>query len=238
MNTKIFIFMFAILFFSLSITLISGQSACNDLNLIDIEDIPCIGVTNVIACGVDTNVSVINLNTSVQVNLTTSSLGDGRFNFTFNFNESSYSLVDCANNTATIIVGNFEQGFGTSIFFFILPLFLVSFISLLVSSKMGKKMMESEDGSDLTESTIHKNAWIPTVILIFSFLPILIIIVILKSYLERYIPSTSLIPFISGFYILFLILFFFIGFMLIVNLVSQWITLRKINIGAMDKEWK
>lgn len=235
MNNKIILILALLLF---PITLISAQSACNDENLIDIEDIPCIGLTNIITCGADTNVSVINLNTSVQVNLTTELLGDGRFNFTFDFNESSYSLVDCANNTATVIVGKFEQGFGTSVFFFILPLFLVSFISLLVSSKMGKKMMESEDGSDLTKSVIHKNAWIPTIILIFSFLPILITIVILKNYLEQFIPSTSLISFMSTFYIFFLILFFFISFMLIVNLVSQWITLRKINMGEMDKEWK
>lgn len=234
MNKKLMTLMFGI-FFLVSI-LATAQLACNDENLIDIEDIPCIGLTNVISCGVDTNVSVINLNTSVQTNLTTELLGDGRFNFTFDFNESSYSLVDCANNSATVIVGKFEQGFGTSIFFFILPLFLVSFISLLVSSKMGKKMMESEDGSDLTKSTIHKNAWIPTVILIFSFLPVLIIIVILKSYLEEYIPSTALIPFISTFYIFFLILFFFVSFMLIVNLFSQWITLRKIRMGVLDDQ--
>ncbi len=233
MNKKIILLLVLLL---LPITLISAQEACNDENLIDIVDIPCIGLTNVISCGVDTNVSVINLNTSVQVNVTTELLGDGRFNFTFDFNESSYSLVDCANNSATVIVGKFEQGFGTSVFFFILPLFLVSFVSLLVSSKMGKKMMESEDGSDLTKSTIHKNAWIPTIILIFSFLPILVIIVILKNYLEEFIPSTVLVSFISTFYIFFLILFFFVSFMLIVNLFSQWITLRKINMGVLDRQ--
>lgn len=210
--------------------------ACSDTNEIDISEIPCLGLTNVISCIGNTNVSVFNLNTSVQINLTTEPLGDGRLNFTFNFNESSYSLVDCSNNTATIIVGQFDQGFGISIFFFIIPLLTFSFTALLISSKIGKKMLEDELQMTLTGNVIHQSTWIPTVILLFSFLPMIIMIRLVTGYLEQYLSTSSLVGFFGNFYIFFLYLFFFVSLILIINLVGNWIKLRSINMGHFDKE--
>ena len=208
--------------------------ACSDTNLIDITDIPCEGVTNVVQCS--GNVSVFNLNTSIQTNVTTSAVGDGRLNFTFNFNQSSYSLVDCNNNSATVIVGQFDQGFGISIFLFILPLFTITFISLLISSKMGKKMLEDESQMSLTENVVHKSTWIPTIILLFSFLPLVLIARIVGGYMEEFLPSSDLVSFFGSFYIFLLYLFFFVSLIFIINLVARWIELRNIRMGALDKE--
>lgn len=233
MNNKSIIFFFIILF----IPLIQAQvSVCSDSNEIDISDIPCIGVTNVINCVSDSNVSVFNLNTSEQTNVTTGEVGDGRLNFTFNFTTSSYSIVDCRNNSATVIVGQFDQGFGTSIFFFILPLLTISFTAVLVSSKIGKKMLEEETDMKLTDTIVHKTDWIPTTMLLFSFLPLILMIRIVRGYIEEFIPGSSLVGFYGAFYIFFLYLFFFISLIFIITLFAKFITLRKINMGALDRE--
>ncbi len=221
----------------LIIPLVPAQvEACSDTNLIDISDIPCLGLTNVISCVGDTNVSVLNLNNSEQTNLTTEEVGDGRLNFTFNFNESSYSVVDCANNSATVIVGQFDQGFGLSLFFFIIPLFTISFTALFIASKMGKQMLEDDSEMNLTENVVHQDDWIPTVIIIFSFLPILLVIRIIAGYIERFVPTSSLFGFYNTFYIFFLYLFYFVGLIFFITLVARWITLRNINMGVLDRE--
>lgn len=82
----------------------SGLSLCQDQT--DVDDIPCLGITPVLSCS--GNISVVNLNTSAQSNLTTIAIGDGTYNFTFNFNRSSYSLRACDNSTSSIQVGDFE----------------------------------------------------------------------------------------------------------------------------------
>jgi len=91
-----------------TLTMVSAE-ACTDTNEIDISDIPCEGLTNIINCVGIANVTLTNLNTTEIQNLSTQEIGDGRLNFTFNFTEGSYSLVDCENNTATIIVGDFPR---------------------------------------------------------------------------------------------------------------------------------
>lgn len=224
-----------ILFFLVLLPLASAQlPACSDSNEIDIEDIPCLGLTNVLDC--TGNISVLNLNNSVQTNVTTESIGGGILNFTFNFNQSSYSLVDCANNTATIIVGQFEQGFGSSVFVFIFPLLTISFVALLVSSKIGKKLLEDESNMGLTENVVHKSRWIPTVIIIFSFIPIILMIRIIQGFMEEFIPSSSLVTFFGNFYIFFIYLFSFVSLVLIITIFAEWITLRNISMGALDRE--
>ena len=89
------------------ITGVFALPACSDTNEQDISDIPCEGLTPVIGC--TGNVSIINLNTTARSNLTTYPIGDSRYNFTLNLTEGSYSLVDCANNSATVIVGDFPR---------------------------------------------------------------------------------------------------------------------------------
>jgi len=93
------------LIFILCLTFTSGL-ACTDTNEIDNANIPCEGLTVPLSCS--GNVSIFNLNTSEQINVTTYLKVDNRYNFTVNLSEGSYSFVDCANNSATIIVGVFD----------------------------------------------------------------------------------------------------------------------------------
>lgn len=102
MKQILFIFLFILMFAS-----VVALDACSDTNEIDSDEIPCVGITNPISCS--GNVSVINLNTSTQTNLTTTLIGLNQYNFTFNFSSNSYQVNDCANNTATIIVGDFPR---------------------------------------------------------------------------------------------------------------------------------
>jgi len=97
-------------FFTLFIPCLTSLTACTDTNEIDIEDVPCQGITVVLPCA--GNISVTNLNTSDKFNMTTFSMGGNLYNFTVdevNFTEASYSLVDCGNNTATLLVGDFPR---------------------------------------------------------------------------------------------------------------------------------
>ena len=97
-----------LLMMAFALILITGSvnaiSLCQEQT--DIDDIPCLGLTRVLSCS--GNITVTNLNTSQTYNLTTSHIGGGIYNFSFFFNKSSYSLVDCQNSTATMVVGDFE----------------------------------------------------------------------------------------------------------------------------------
>lgn len=164
-NKEFWIFLSSLILISLIliifiITNVSALAACSDLNEIDIADIPCQGITKVIACS--GNVSQLALNTSTQSNLTTFSIGGSQYNFTFNVTEGSYELKDCFNNTATVLVGDFPRDdmwmialilglIGCVIIFFVLArfviqsrnwmmkqaMYLVSFFFMILTVQMG-----------------------------------------------------------------------------------------------------
>ena len=94
----------SLLFVLLFLSSVSAMTLCQEQT--DIDDIPCLGLTTIVNC--TGNISVTNINTSQQYNLTTTLVGSYIYNFTFNFTQSSYSLIDCQNSTATIVVGDFE----------------------------------------------------------------------------------------------------------------------------------
>ncbi len=224
---KLGILFFVILF--LSIVNISALDTCSDTNNVDISEIPCQGLTNVLDCA--GNISVTNLNTSVQTNVTTNILGDGRYNFTFDFSNGSYSLVDCKNFSATMIVGRIKQGYGTSAFFFILPATLLSFLFLFISARMDKTLKNQEeenrnDGIDKKESRT-----IPTVFMLFGWIPMLFMIRFTSSHLEEYVTDAKITSFFGTFYILFLSLFWFVFIISFILLASKLIKWRSAKRG-------
>ena len=88
----------------LIIPTITALPVCEDQT--DIDLIPCVGYTKILACS--GNVTVLNLNTSQSFNLSTRVQPDSTYNFTFPFNRSTYSIRACDNSTALMIVGDFE----------------------------------------------------------------------------------------------------------------------------------
>jgi len=212
------------------IPLISAQ-ICSDTNEIDLSDIPCTGLTNVITCTIfEDNVTVFNINTSTQTNLSTDETGGGRFNFTFNFSEGSYSLIDCANNTATVLVGIFEQGFGISLFVFLIPSSILSFVFMFISGKINKNKEREEE-----ETNKKTNRITPTIILLFSFIPMILMIRVVEGYLTEYLPSANVTTFYGFYYVFFSYIFYFIALVSIIVWAGQAIEKRKINMGL--KEW-
>ena len=106
MNKVLLVLCSFILFSSLASAVLP---LCSDTNEIDLDDIPCQGLTPVVNCSANFNVTLLNLNTSVETNISGNQLANERVNFTLNLSEGTYSLVDCSNNSATIIVGDFPR---------------------------------------------------------------------------------------------------------------------------------
>lgn len=93
----------------------SAMTLCQEQT--DIDNIPCLGLTKSLTCSGPVNVT--NLNDSTTTSLNTTLVGVGIYNFTFNFNQSSYSLIACDGSTSTIVVGNFN-GLATMTWIFII----------------------------------------------------------------------------------------------------------------------
>lgn len=102
---KLIFFLLIVMFLPLAT---ANLTACSDTNEIDTGDIPCNGITDNIDC-LGFNISVTNVNTTAEFNVTTSPFTLNSYNFTINFTDGSYQLVDCQNNTATIIIGDFPR---------------------------------------------------------------------------------------------------------------------------------
>ncbi|KKK97682.1 hypothetical protein LCGC14_2650290 [marine sediment metagenome] len=177
------------------------------------------------------NISVTNLNTSVQTNITTNPFGDGRFNFTFNFTNGSYSLVDCKNFSSTVIVGRIKQGYGTSAFFFILPAALLSFLFLFISARMNKGLRNHEEENRDNGIDKRESRTIPTVFMLFGWIPMIFMIRFTSSHLEEYVADAKITSFFGTFYILFLSLFSFVFIISFVLLASKLIKWRSANRG-------
>lgn len=210
--------------------------ACSDLNEIDISQIPCLGLTNIIPC--TGNISITNVNTSVQINVTTDTTGDGRLNFTVNLTEGSYSFVDCDNNTATVIVGLFEQGYGVNLFTIILPAIIFSFLSLFFSWRFFESLNQSESehlellekGEDL-EDFVPRNRLLPIVFMLFSFIPIIFMLGFVSNHLTKYIGEGKITTLYTNFFIGFSWIYLFVFLIMIVVWVSGFIKKIKIDRG-------
>lgn len=210
--------------------------ACSDTNEIDISQIPCLGLTNVVSC--TGNVSIININTSVQINVTTEQTFDSRLNFTVNLTEGSYSFVDCDDNSAVVIVGLFEQGYGTNLFIIILPAIILSFMSLFFSWRLFESLNESdqehleilqrgEDSGDF----VPANRLLPIVFMLFSFVPLTFMLGFVSNNLTNYIDSEKINTFYSNFFVFFSWTFFLVFLLLIVVWLAGFIKKIRINRG-------
>lgn len=214
--------------------------ACSDLNTIDVSQIPCLGLTNVVDC--TGNISVNNVNTSEEINLTTEQTFDGRLNFTINLSEGSYSLVDCNNNSAVIIIGLFEQGYGVNLFIIILPAVILSFLSLFFSWRFFESLNTSEtehlqmlENGENTDDFVPRNRLLPIVFLLFSFIPLTFMIGFVNNNLTEYIGIEKITSFYSNFFILFSVIFLLVFLLLIVVWASGFIKNIKIDQGLMDE---
>jgi len=78
----------------------------------DVEDIPCEVISPILPSGTcnATISSVLYPEINQTINMT--SMGDGRFNFTFPYsNISTYKLATCYNDTATIDIGHWDEDY-------------------------------------------------------------------------------------------------------------------------------
>jgi hypothetical protein len=226
-----------LLVFILSIGGVLAGNACSDSNQVDISDIPCVGLTNIVEC--TGNVSVIDTNTTIQTNVTTYDNGDGRLNFTFNFSIGSYSLVDCSNNSATVIVGVFEQGYGINIFIIILPAIILSFTSLFFSwrffeslKKSDEETLEIMENEEDHEDFVPNTRLIPVVFMLFSFIPLIFMTGFVSNNLTQYINVARITDFYSNFYIYFSWMFYLIAILSFVVWAAGFIKKIRINRGA------
>lgn len=180
------------------IGLCSAMQLCQEKQ--DVADIPCLGLTPINGCEGE-NVSVYNLNSSQQYNLTTEAVGDGTSNFTFNFSQiASYSLIDCANFTATIVVGYFEGGFGITQFAFLIPFLIIIGISLF-----GVKLITmSYDDSNISSFRYFMGL----VVIIIGYLAVLFMVGTINSYIITYITSSILSSLYNYFYSALFYIFF------------------------------
>jgi len=86
----------------------------------DVEDIPCELITPILSIGGDCNATVMDINDlsrNYTINITP--VGDGTYNFTFNFSEiSQYSIILCDNSSATLDVGHWDEDYNDKWLYF------------------------------------------------------------------------------------------------------------------------
>lgn len=220
----------------LNLTLVSSMEVCSDSNSIDINDIPCVGLTNVVNC--TGNISVTNVNTTEQFNITTNDFGDGRLNFTVNFTEGTYSLVDCGNNSASIIIGIIDQGYGINLFSIMIPSILLIFGCLFISGRMFHRMSEGDEHdkeeimeSESNEDFVPRSRLMPIIFLLFSFIPLLFLFGFVENHLNIYLSGANVTAFYGQVIVMLMVVF--IGTFLISILIwlAHWIDNRNVLRG-------
>lgn len=238
-NSKvILLFLFVFIF---SLTLTSAElPICLDTNQQDISKVPCLGFTIPINCS--GNVTAFNA-TDPTLNFsfnTTVFVGNVR-NFTLNLSRGEYELIDCENNTATILIGLVEQGYGITIFTIIFPSILLSLLGLFVSGRLFNKFHDDDDEErehleqeNDQDSFVPKSRLIPIVIMLFSFLPMITMTAFVNLHLEEYLPDLNATQFYGTFYIMFLGVFIFVTLISFVVWLSSFIKLRRVMRGLDD----
>lgn len=161
----------------------------------DVYDIPCLGLTKVLNCS--GTISVTNLNTSQNFNLATTPIGGNIYNFTFPFNQSSYSLVACDSSTATMVVGYFAGGFGFTQLSLMVPEIIIIFLFVGLGWFLSKKDSSSASGYAFSVGAI-----------IFGYMVILFMVGTVSANIQNYIPFTNTINLYQGFYVGLLWIFF------------------------------
>jgi len=224
------------------ISLATAIPTCSDTNEIDINEIPCVGFTIPINCS--GNISVFNsTDASINYTLTTALFTSNVYNFTINLSQGGYEFLDCENNTATVIVGLFEQGYGISMFVIIFPSILLTMISLFVSGRLFHKFHDEDEEEyeykareNDEDSFVPRNRLIPIVLMLFAFVPMVFMIGFVNGYLEEYLPSANITDFYGWFYVLFSTLFYFVCLISIIVWASSFIKMRRVMRGLDDIE--
>jgi len=234
-NKILILFLFVFL-----ITFVNSMPTCSDTNEIDISDIPCTGLTVPVSCV--GNITAFNTtNPEINSTIPTSLFVDDVYNFTVNLTQGSYEFIDCDNNTATVIIGLFQQGYGVNMFGIIFPSILLSFLSLFFSGKIFKKFNheDDEEREELTvendeDSFVPKSRLIPIILMLFSFVPMIFMVGFVSSHLREYLPKANVTVFYGTFYILFSIVFYFVFLISLLVWVSSFIKKRRVMRG-LDK---
>jgi len=109
----------------------------------DIKNIPCEVITPVIvwagACNSTTSFVV---HPEVEMNVTMTAVGDGTYNFTFNYtNLTSYSIVTCNNYTATMNVRHLDEDYNDKWLYFYGGTLLIGCGLLISGFKMQDNIM-------------------------------------------------------------------------------------------------
>lgn len=227
----VFVFIFCL------ISISAQMPTCSDTNEIDISDIPCLGFTVSLDCS-DNITALDTSNASINFSIPITGVLGGVFNFTFNLSEGGYELIDCSNNTATVIVGKFEQGYGVNIFLIILPTILLSFLSLFVAGRLfGKYRNEDEEEEEEKidqrdeDSFVPRSRLIPIVFMLFAFVPMIFMIGFVENHLTEYLPGSNATIFYGMFYILFSTIFYATFLLSFVIWISFWIQKRSVLRG-------
>lgn len=233
-----------ILLLFLTVFLVSFVTAelptCSDTNEIDISDIPCVALTININCS--NNVSIFNSSDpSINTSANTTIFVGGVRNFTVNLSRGGYEFIDCENNTATVIVGLFQQGYGITLFGIMFPSILLTMVSLFVSGHMFHKFrdddeenheqLEREDDSD---SFMPKSRLMPIIFMLFAFIPMIFMVGFVNAHLEEYLPTLNMTSFYGFFYVLFSSVFYFVFLVSILVWLGSFIKMRRVMKGLDD----
>jgi hypothetical protein len=92
-------------FFAILMMNIASAKICQDETYT--ANIPCTVITPIISCS--TNATILNIDTLDRYNKTLNSVGDGSYNFTFNYSIGSYRITLCDNSTASIEVTQTQE---------------------------------------------------------------------------------------------------------------------------------
>ncbi len=223
------------------ITFVSAQlPTCSDTNEIDINDIPCVGFTIALNCSENItifNATDVTINYSINMSIFTENV----YNFTVNLSRGGYEFIDCGNNTATIIVGLFEQGYGINLFGIIFPSIFITMISLFVSGRMFNRYKEEDEENYNTlskdndeDSFVPRNRLLPIIFMLFAFIPMIFMIGFVNAHLEEYITSANITTFYGSFYVMFSILFYGVALISFVVWLSSFIKMRRVMRGLDD----
>ena len=223
-----------LMMFVFLINLTSAIPTCSDSNEIDISGVPCVGFTIPISCS--GNVTAFNTtDNTINFTIQTANFTGNIHNFTINLSRGSYELLDCQNNSATIIIGLFEQGFGINLFGIIFPSILLSIISLFVSGRMFSKMgdedeeeHEEKENNDDVDSFVPRNRLIPIVIMLFAFITMTFMVGFVSGHLTEYLPNTNVTTFYGMFYNMFIGVFFFVFLISFIVWLSGFIKMRRV----------
>lgn len=224
------------------INLVLALPTCSDSNEIDISDIPCIGLTIPIECA--GNITIFNAtDQTINENITTAVFVDNIYNFTISLERGGYEFLDCENNTATILIGRFQQGYGVNLLAIIIPSILFSLGLLFISGRMFHSMREEDEEQEEhlhqigdPESFVPRNRLLPIVFMLFAFIPMLFMVGFVFNHLTEYLPTANITIVYGTLFILFSVIFIGVFLISMVVWLAGFIKMRRVMRGLDEIE--